>query len=193
MRKTIATVVVLSLILIGYAAWPLYDLLVLVRAIETRDVGTVTQHVYFDQVRISLTDQVVAAYVRRTGIQISPLARSMAAAALSIADPVVKRLISPEALSELLAVGWPVAVVPDPPPGTIGITRSTMGTIWQVFGNSEYGLGRFEVAAPATLPQQQRFGLTFRLLQWRWRLVGVTLPENIQNVLADELIKAMRK
>jgi hypothetical protein len=166
---------------------------VLVRAIETRDVGTVTQHVYFDQVRISLTDQVVAAYVRRTGIQISPLARSMAAAALSIADPVVKRLISPEALSELLAVGWPVAVVPDPPPGTIGITRSTMGTIWQVFGNSEYGLGRFEVAAPATLPQQQRFGLTFRLLQWRWRLVGVTLPENIQNVLADELIKAMRK
>jgi hypothetical protein len=193
MRKTIATLVVLSLILIGYAAWPLYDLLVLVRAIETRDVGTVTQHVYFDQVRISLTDQVVAAYVRRTGIQISPLARSMAAAALSIADPVVKRLISPEALSELLAVGWPVAVVPDPPPGTIGITRSTMGTVWQVFGNSEYGLGRFEVAAPATLPQQQRFGLTFRLLQWRWRLVGVSLPENIQNLLVDELIKATRR
>jgi Protein of unknown function (DUF2939) len=193
MRKTIATVVVFSLILIGYTAWPLYNLFVLVRAIETRDVGTVTRHVYFNQVRISLTDQVVAAYVRRTGIQISPLARSMAAAALSIADPVVKKLISPEALSELLAVGWPVAVVPDPPPGTIGITRSTMGTIWQVFANSEYGLGRFELAAPAALPPQQRFGLTFRLLQWRWRLVAVTLPENIQNLLADELIKATRR
>jgi len=193
MRKIIATVVVLSLILIGYTAWPLYNLFVLVRAIETRDVGTVTRHVYFDRVRISLTDQIVAAYVRRTGIQMSPLARSMAAAALSIADPVVKKLISPEALSELLAVGWPVAVVPDPPPGTIGITRSTMGTIWQVFANSEYGLGRFEVAAPAALPQQQRFGLTFRLFQWRWRLVAVTLPENIQNLLADELIKATRR
>ena len=193
MRKTIATLVVLGLILIGYTAWPLYDLFVLVRAIETRDVGTVTRHVYFDRVRISLTDQIVAAYVRRTGIQMSPLARSMAAAALSIADPVVKKLISPEALSELLAVGWPVAVVPDPPPGTIGITRSTMGTIWQVFANSEYGLGRFEVAAPAALPPQQRFGLTFRLLQWRWRLVAVTLPENIQNLLADEFIKATRR
>ena len=193
MRKTIATLVVLGLILIGYTAWPLYDLFVLVRAIETRDVGTVTRHVYFDRVRISLTDQVVAAYVRRTGIQMSPLARSMAAAALSIADPVVKKLISPEALSELLAVGWPVAVVPDPPPGTIGITRSTMGTIWQVFANSEYGLGRFEVAAPAALPPQQRFGLTFRLLQWRWRLVAVTLPENIQNLLADEVIKVTRR
>jgi hypothetical protein len=193
MRKTIATLVVLSLILIGYTAWPLYNLFVLVRAIETRDVDTVVRHVYFNQVRISLTNQIVDAYVRRTGIQISPLARSMATAALGIADPIVNKLISPEALSELLAVGWPVPVLPDPPPGTIGITRSTIGNIWQVFGNSEYGVGRFEVAAPAVLPPRERFWLTFRLLQWRWQLVAVTLPENIQNLLADELIKAMRK
>jgi predicted transcriptional regulator len=46
----------------------------------------VTRHVYFDAVRVSLTNQVVAAYVRRTEIQISPLARNVAAAA--IADPV---------------------------------------------------------------------------------------------------------
>jgi hypothetical protein len=187
------TLVVFSLILIGYTAWPLYNLFVLVRAIETRDVDTVVRDVYFNEVRISLTNQIVDAYVRRTGIQINPLARSMAAAALGIADPIVNKLISPEALSELLAVGWPVPVLPDPPPGTIGITRSTMGTIWQVFGNSEYGVGRFEVAAPAVLPPQERFRLTFRLLQWRWRLVAVTLPENIQNLLADELIKVMRK
>jgi hypothetical protein len=53
MRKTIATVVFLSLTVIGYTAWPLYDPFELVRAIETRDVDTVTRHVYFDQVRIS--------------------------------------------------------------------------------------------------------------------------------------------
>src|SRR6266403_285086 len=128
MRKTIATFVVLSAILIGYTAWPLYDLFVLVRAIETRDVDTVVRHVYFDQVRISLTNQIIAAYVRRTGLQISPLARSMAGAALGIADPIVNKLISPEALSDLLAVGWPLPVLPDPPPGTVGITRSTIGT-----------------------------------------------------------------
>jgi hypothetical protein len=72
MRKTLATVVVIGLVLTGYTAWPLYDLFVLVR---TRDVDMVTRHVYFDAVRISLTNQVVAAYVRRTGAQISPLAR----------------------------------------------------------------------------------------------------------------------
>ena len=56
MRKTIATVIILGLVWIGYTAWPIYDLLVLLRAMETRDVQTVTQHVYFDAVRVSLTE-----------------------------------------------------------------------------------------------------------------------------------------
>jgi Protein of unknown function (DUF2939) len=192
MRKTIATVATLFLIWIGYTAWPLYDLWVLVRAMENRDVGTVTRHVYFDAVSVSLTKQVVAAYVRRTRINISPFAQSMAAGALGIANPIVQKLISPEALSELLGVGWPVTVGSDPPPGTVGITERTIGTIWQIFKNSEYGFARFEVAAPSVLPPQQRFRLTFQLLQWRWRLVAVTLPENIQNLLGDELAKALR-
>jgi hypothetical protein len=191
MRKPAATILILVVVWLGYTAWPLYDLSVLVHAIETRDIDTVTRHVYFDAGK-SVTSQIIAAYPRRTGAHISPLAQSMAAAALAIADPVVNKLISPEALSELLAVGWPVAVLPDPPPGTVGITPSTIGSVWQIFGNSEYGIGRFEVTAPAQLPAQQRFGLTFRLLQWRWQLVGVTLPDNIQNLLADELVKAMQ-
>ena len=192
MRKTIATVVILVLVWIGYTAWPLYDLFVLVRAMETHDVGTVTRLVYFDAVRASLTNQVMAAYVRRTRINISPFAQSVAAGALGIANPIVHKLISPEALSELFGMGWPVTVNSDPPPGTVGITERTIGTIWQIFRNSEYGFARFEVAAPAVLPPQQRFRLTFRLLQWRWRLVAVTLPENIQNLLGDELAKALR-
>jgi hypothetical protein len=191
MRRTIATVIILGLVWISYTAWPIYDLLVLLRAMETRDAHTVTQHVYFDAVRVSLTNQVIAAYIRRTGVKIGPLAQSMAGA-LGIADPILKKLISPAALSELLGVGWPVTVVPGPPPGTVGITESTIGTIWQIFGNSEYGLARFEVTAPFALPQQQRFRLTFRLLQWRWRLVAITLPENIQNLLGDQLAKALR-
>jgi hypothetical protein len=192
MRKTIATVVTLVLVWIGYTAWPLYDLIVLLRAMETHDVGTVTRLVYFDAVRVSLTNQVMAAYVRRTRINISPFAQSVAAGALGIANPIVHKLISPEALSELFGMGWPVTVNSDPPPGTVGITERTIGTIWQIFKNSEYGFARFEVAAPSVLPPQQRFRLTFRLLQWRWRLVAITLPENIQNLLGDELAKALR-
>src|SRR6266480_838678 len=84
--------------------------------------------------------------------------------------------------------------VPDvPPPGTAGITTNTIGTFWQIFENAEYGFGRFEVAGPAVLPAHQRFRLEFRLLQWHWRLAGVTLSENIQNFLAYDLAKALRK
>ena len=192
MRKTAVTILALGLVWIGYIVWPLYELSVLVHAIETRDVATVTRHVYFDAVRKSITSQTVTAYTRRTGAHISPLAQSMAAAALGIADPVVNKLISPEALSELFAAGWPVAVAPDAPPGTVGISASTMGSIWHIFRDSEYGIGRFEVTMPASLPLRQRFHLTFQLLRWRWQLVGVIFPDNIQNLLADELGKALQ-
>jgi hypothetical protein len=194
MRRTILTIAILALVWIGYIAWPIYDLLVLVRAVETRDIDTVTRRVYFDQVRVSFTNQIIDAYTRRTGVQISPFARSFASAGLAIADPVVQKLISPEALSQFLTVGWPVTAVPDaPPPATVGITTNTIGTLWWIFWNAQYGFGRFEVTGPAVLPVPQRFRLEFRLLQWHWRLTGVILPENIQNLLADELGKAIRK
>ena len=144
MRKTMATLFAIGLLWIGYTAWPIYDLLVLVRAIETRDADTAMRHVYFDAVRRSLTDQIVAAYVRRSGMRISPFAQHMAAGALGIADPVVNKLVSPEALSEMLAAGWPVAAVREPPPpGTLGITMRTVGTIWQIF--SEFGIRHRQV------------------------------------------------
>jgi hypothetical protein len=192
MRKTAAALLILGIAWIGYMVWPIYELGVLVRAIETHDIDRVARRIYFDAVRMSLTNQVVAAYVRRTGIQISPRAQHMSTVALGIAHPVVERLISAQALSDLLGTGWPVTVVPDPPPGTVGINSNTIGTVWQIFAGSEYGISRFEISAPVALPPAERFRLTFQLLQWRWRLVAVTLPEGIQNVLADELDKARR-
>jgi hypothetical protein len=111
MYKTIALVGFLALVWIGYVAWPLYDSFALVRAIEDRNISTVTRHVDFGRVRASLTNQVIAAYVRRTGIVITPRQQQMAAV-VSIADPAVSKLISAEALSDFLAVGWPVMVIP---------------------------------------------------------------------------------
>jgi hypothetical protein len=35
MRKTAATLLILGLVWIGYTAWPLYELIVLLRAIES--------------------------------------------------------------------------------------------------------------------------------------------------------------
>ena len=192
MPKTIITLLVVVLVWIGYIVWPLYELALMVRAIDERDLPTVTRHVNFDRVRVSLTEQVVAAYMRRSGIKPNLLAEQ-AVAGISILNPVVNKLVSPKALSDFLAAGWPVAIAPNPPPGTLGINQKTLGTAWQIFGASSYGIGRFEVSAPVELPPSNRFRLTFQLLQWRWQLARVILPEDIQNLLADELIKATQQ
>ena len=91
-------------------------------------------------------------YAQRSGIQPGLVRQQAVILGLSIADPVITKLVSPEALSELLAVGWPGAVVSEPPPsGTIGISSDTLGTAWQIFAASRYGIGRFEVSAPTVL------------------------------------------
>jgi Protein of unknown function (DUF2939) len=96
MRKTIATVVTLVLVWIGYTAWPLYDLLVLVRAMETRDVDTVTRHVYFEAVRVSLTNQVVAACCRgrsrRAARALLQIDQRELARRLALSVPFIQRL-----------------------------------------------------------------------------------------------------
>ena len=61
MRKTIVALVVIGLVWVGSTASPLYELTVLVRAIDARDQATVAQHVNCDRVRVSLTEQVMAA------------------------------------------------------------------------------------------------------------------------------------
>jgi hypothetical protein len=61
--------------------------------------------------------------------------------------------------------------------------------LWDVFENSEYGIGRYEVTVPVTFPKERALGLHFRLTSWRWRLSGVQLPEHILVPLTDEIIK----
>jgi hypothetical protein len=192
MAKTIVTLAALGLMWLGYVAWPLYDLYVLVNALETRDITTVVRHVYFDSVRRALAEQIVTAYVQRTGVQLSPRFQGMAGTALAIADPVVARVISPEALSEFLNTGWPVTVVPEVPPGTIGISSKTLGNAWRVFEASEYGIARFSISLPQAVSPPHRFTLAFKLLQWRWELTSITLPVSTQSLLADELVKTMK-
>ena len=192
MGKAIVTAAALGLMWLGYIAWPLYDLYALVNAFEKRDVQTVVRHVYFDSVRRSLADQILAAYVQRTGVQLSPRLQGMAATALVIAEPVLSKVISPEALSEFLTTGWPIWVVPEVPPGTIGISREDLVNAWQVFAASEYGFARYSISLPQSVSPTYRFTLTFKLLRWHWELTSITLPESIQNLLADELVKAMK-
>ena len=102
----------------------------------------------------------------------------------------MNKLISPEALTELLRIGWPRAVLPEAPSNTSGITLAGLGTTWQLFAASEYGIGRYEVSVPVGAPPERAFMLQFRLAQWRWQLAAVRVPESIRLLLAEEIIKS---
>lgn len=187
MRKTILTIAVLALAWIAYLAWPAHDLAQFVRAIERGDVATAAHYVNLARVRTSLTEQVTEAYLQRTGARPGPLVHGAVA---SIADPVVGKLISPQAFTDLLRLGWPRAVISEAPRDATGISLAGLGTSLQLFSAAEYGVGRYEVAVPVSAPPERAFTLQFRLAQWRWQLAAVRLPESIRLLLADELIKS---
>jgi len=188
MRKTILSIAVLALAWIAYLAWPAYDLAQFVRAIERGDAEAAAHYINLARVRTSLTEQVTEAYLQRTGARPGPLVHGAVA---SIADPVVGKLISPQAFAELLRLGWPRAAVSEPPPSdATRISLAGLGNSWQLFAAAEYGVGRYEVAVPVSAPPERGFMLQFRLAQWRWQLAAVRLPESIRLLLADELIKS---
>jgi len=189
MRKTILFLAVLALAWIAYLAWPAYDLSQFVRAIERGDAATAVHYVNIPRVRISLIEQITEAYLQRTGARSGPLVHGAVGA---LADPIVYKLISPEAFTELLRIGWPREVLPEPPSNTTGISVASLGTAWQLFAAAEYGIGRYEVSVPVGAPPEHAFVLQFRLAQWRWQLAAVRVPEPIRVLLADEIIKSTK-
>jgi hypothetical protein len=195
MRKTLPAILILSLIWLGYVIWPLYSVLQVARAAERKDVAFITRHVDFASVRQAFSQQIMDSYLKRTG-HASPLLRGIAGSAMatSLADPIVAKFVSPEALANLLHEGWPAEALPQRPAATTGISRANVGTLWQIFASSDHGFGRFSVTVPATVSPQNAFGLDFRLSlsRLRWQLGRIRLPEPISDLIADELAKSLR-
>ena len=190
MRKIFLALLTLAVAWVGYLAWPLYELVQLVDAVERGDVARVARRVEFGRLRAALTQQIVEAYLQRAGSGRS--GALVPGAVATIADPIVAKIISPEALAEFLRIGWPRTALPEPPPNAIGVSVSGLGTAWQLFKASEYGIGRYEVAVPVSFPRDHAFGLQLRLTRWHWRITAVNMPEQIRFLLADEIIKSVR-
>ena len=76
---------------------------------------------------------------------------------------------------------------------TIGLTKANLGSAWQIYSESRYGIRRFELELPPSAARDRRFGIELRLISWRWRLVSVRLPEQLRIQLAQMLIKREAK
>ncbi len=191
MRVT-AGIIAILILWLAYTGWPFVDLYRLATAVQASDVAAVNRQVDFRGLRASLTTQLVTTYLRltgKTGRAGSLLEQLAAGAGASLAEPMVSKLITPEALLGLLQNGKPTGVLTDSAPSFQGLSTESLGNVWRAYANSEYGIGRFFVAVPVDKPAAESFRLQFCLTAWTWMLCGAELPEQLLVRLAQELIK----
>ena len=181
----------LGLLLGIYFASPFIALHRIATAVETRDAVAVTERIDFPAVRRSLTKQIVATYLKLTGKKL-PLGAIGKRFAFSVADPIVARLMTVTALLDLLAEGRR--------------RKQCEGTNRQ--GTLQFGFPKEHLAALVELPpmgkkflclptagwaRNEQFRVHLRLSRWRWKFVGVDLPESMKEQLARELVELTRE
>jgi hypothetical protein len=196
MRLTIGISAVLLGLWLAYAVSPFFALYSLASAVQARDVPAVTERVDFRALRGSLAAQIVRTYLRMTGKGGRPesiLERFSVGIGASVADPIVAKLVNPEALLDLLRSGRPSGVFSDDVAPIEGLSSEALGNFWRAYVNSELGIARFLIDAPVDKPAEETFRLRFCLTSWAWKLCGIELPEQLQIRLAQEILKTERQ
>lgn len=186
---TLAFVLFVGLLL-AYWAWPFFGLRALAADLQARDVAALSEQVDFVQLRRSLTEQIIAAYLRVTGRagKLGPLAAVATAVGTSIADPLVAQFVNPDNLVKLLR-GETVPTDVGQVSFTIGQLPASFNSVWQAWLGTEYRIARFAIWVPVTAARSDQFRLWMKLEQWQWKLTAIDLPEKLRNQIAQELAK----
>jgi hypothetical protein len=190
MKRFIPAFLLLLVLLIGYWAWPFFGLRALADALQAGDVRTINEKIDYTRLRRSFTEQIIGAYLRVTGRAsklggLSPLATAVGA---SIVDPWVSQIVNPENLAQLLR-GGTVSSELGPVSFRFGNLPSTLNLAWDAWLSSEYWFNRFSVWLPPDVSQTDQFRLRMQLLQWRWKVTGLDLPEKLRDQIARELAR----
>lgn len=189
MRWKIPVVAIILLIAV-YTFWPFYALYRLAAAAEAKDVAALEQSVDIRLMRQSIARQISATYLAMSG-RGAQFGAASAGVGSVIADALIGELLTPEALADLLSKGYmggAVAASDAAPLGGFGLNK--FGQIWL---RSDYGIGNFYVRVPPDHPSPKQFQLHLRLIQWRWKLVGIQMPEELRLRLAQEWVKRERR
>jgi len=188
MKRFTLAFLLFIVLLVGYWAWPFIGLRALAADLQTRDAAALANDVDFGRIRSHLAGQIITTYLRITGREkkLGPLAHAVGA---SIIDPWLAQTVTPEKIAELLR-GGTVSSELGPLSFNIGeIPKFSLSTAWTAWLASEYGLGHFGIGLPADVEPAEQFRLRMQLLQWRWKLTGIDLPDRLRNQVARELAK----
>jgi hypothetical protein len=184
----------LAFLFLVYTIWPFVDLYRLAKAVEARNPSAIIERVDFGRLRMSIAEQIASTYQRTRGRDAAnPWARGIVAGLGDpLGDQLVGSLVSPDAIVELFAEGWPRYVLPEKPATAAPLTAD-WGRLFDLYVNSDYTLRDFSIWLPVSKPLRERFRLRLQLAKWRWKLIGIDLPEHLRLALAEEMAKALHK
>ena len=190
MKRFIPTFLVLLVLLVGYWAWPFFDLRALAAAVQAGDVTALNEDGDYPRLRRSFTEQIIGAYLRVTGraTQLGALGTLATAVGTSIVDPWVSQIVNPENLAQLLRDAT-VSSELGPISFGFGNLPSTLNIAWDAWLSSEYWFNRFSIWLPPGASQADQFRLRMQLLQGHWKVTGIDLPEKLRDQIAGELAK----
>lgn len=182
-----------------FLASPFVALYDLAKAVETRDLARIEERVNFRAVRTSLTRQIVGEYLKTdAGRELGGFDRRTAEnAGAAVVDPFIERLVTPQALIDLLDDGWPQQAAGNRRSAsseiafgiTPGFNADFMRRAWNVFiASQSQGFRSITIPLPDGEAKDRQFRLTFRLSGLTWKLTGIDLPDNLRR----ELIRRSR-
>jgi hypothetical protein len=166
-----------------YWAWPFVSLHQLATGLAARDDAVIADKVAFARLRNSLSNQILTAYLRLTG-RINTLVGFIGPDLVGLA---IAQLLTPENMAELLE-GGTISTEIGPVSFDLGqLPVANLDAIWRGWLGTEYWMDDFSIAVPVSAPESEQFRLRMRLSQWRWRVVGIDLPEKLLIQIAQEL------
>jgi hypothetical protein len=190
MRRIIVVTAMLVIALLGYTVWPLYALKQLAGAAQARDVSALSELVDHRSVRQSVSEQLIGTYLRLTGRAPGPLINLVAAVGTSVLDPFLEEFLDPTKLADFLINGQLSPSAGDQAPVLAPLHGAGLQSGWRIWLASEYSGRVFSVSLPPEKRSGERVWLQLRLRSWRWRLVGIELPEALRERLVQAVIKA---
>lgn len=192
MKRFIFGFLLAAVLLAAYWAWPFLGLHDLAADLQSRDAAALSKDVDFVGLRRSLSEQIIAAYLQVTGRASQLGAVGTAAAAIlagSVADPFVAQIINPENLIQLLNGGSVSTEIGQVSLNTGEVPIFSLSATWRAWLGTKYWADQFSIGVPVDLSPSEQFRLRLQLIQWRWKLTGIDLPEALRTRFARELAK----
>jgi hypothetical protein len=191
MRWGVITAIAIFIAFAVYFASPVIALNRISSAVEAEDAVALSERIDFNSVKKSFLKQISLAYRELTG-KPAPLDAMTRRFAVSVADPLVSRLMTVRALLKLLGDGEIDVNGKMVRTDHVPIDRRSLDSVWHLWLNAEYRGGDFYVFLPPEAPPSEQFRVHLRPIDWRWMVVGIHLPEKVRRRLASELLDVVR-